>query len=1168
MSPTKLRFKTITIRSMPGFREGGFIVPELCPGVNVIHGPNASGKTTLARAIEALLWPKEADGSASVSASADFEEDDWSIDVENRRASYRRGGESEAPPPLPAGEARSRYSLALHELLRTEEHNTPLADIVMKESAGGYSLEEARRRLGFERPGALSRKLKPLMDACRTSALELREVRRDQQALQEDEANLQDLRKERDAAREATREAGRIDQALNLVDCREKLESARRAVEAFDARMAKVKGNEPDTLTGLKDRLEKTQAYREEGEKKRDEARKLIEKSKLPEAGVSSGLVGALKEKSRAVLELEGKVEAAQKEWSRENAEAETRRAFSGETISEAKLAVLDHERVSRLADFARRVEKTRGERAFFDKARDLVGEAQAKGDADPWRQGIDCLNSWLRVPVTPGANPVLKVVLLLASAGLVLTGVKLAVYVHLALGLFALGGIAAAIFALALKKDDGGREVFRKEYEGLRLKMPRAWKTEEVTELVRELGKELAALLFEEKKSEFRETLDADRAELDETWAGLQAERRDLVEDLGLAPGVDETALHLLAANLVRWRDAQAKAEGARADLNHHQGALKDLLAEINAALVQYGYEEGKSHADVASCLNDLEARVSSFEEAKKRLDEAAGDLAKRIEPEIQDLTGQVNALFAGLELEAGDERDLGDLVGRHGEFQEARKVEDLAARDFGKAEEVLADKPDLKVLDRQALENLLEENQRLASGLEDFKKKIHGTEALIKKAKQSHAIEDKLSIHETRLEALRREREALSSALLGSRIADLVKERSCDASRPRVFHRAREIFTTITHGRYRLDFDDADSPRFRALDTSTGLVLTLDQLSSGSRVQLLLAGRLAFVETEELGVKLPLLLDETLANSDDFRARAIIEAAAEVARGGRQVFYFTAQADEVGKWRSVIARAEEVEFKSIDLGKLAPFREEEELPAVKVMSPPEDEVPEPAGRTHEEYGAVLNVPRFDPHLRDTRGTDLWYLLEDPDTLYSLRKRRVSFWGALRELRGIAGEDPLEGKEEVFNAIRAKAAALEAFAAAWRQGRGKPLSRRAIMDSDAVSETFQKKIIAVAEAVDWNAEALLEKLEAGEVLRFGKKAEALREDLESRGFLTEEEMALSFEEMRGRALRAAQGDLESGVITVDGVDRMLHRLGIFENRTPGLSGVSGGETE
>ena len=61
--------------------------------------------------------------------------------------------------------------------------------------------------------------------------------------------------------------------------------------------------------------------------------------------------------------------------------------------------------------------------------------------------------------------------------------------------------------------------------------------------------------------------------------------------------------------------------------------------------------------------------------------------------------------------------------------------------------------------------------------------------------------------------------------------------------------------------------------------------------------------AVRVAFLEQDE-SARLPLLLDETLGTSDDGRAGAIIDSVIEIAREGRQVFYFTAQHDEVGKW------------------------------------------------------------------------------------------------------------------------------------------------------------------------------------------------------------------------------------------------------------------------
>ncbi len=80
----------------------------------------------------------------------------------------------------------------------------------------------------------------------------------------------------------------------------------------------------------------------------------------------------------------------------------------------------------------------------------------------------------------------------------------------------------------------------------------------------------------------------------------------------------------------------------------------------------------------------------------------------------------------------------------------------------------------------------------------------------------------------------------------------------------------------------------------------------MSLEELSSGTRVQLLMAARLAFIETMEQGPQLPLILDETFANSDDVRARAVMDATIEICRRGRQVVYFTARHEEVAQWES----------------------------------------------------------------------------------------------------------------------------------------------------------------------------------------------------------------------------------------------------------------------
>ena len=104
-------------------------------------------------------------------------------------------------------------------------------------------------------------------------------------------------------------------------------------------------------------------------------------------------------------------------------------------------------------------------------------------------------------------------------------------------------------------------------------------------------------------------------------------------------------------------------------------------------------------------------------------------------------------------------------------------------------------------------------------------------------------------------------------------------IQQETRDASLPIVFHRARELFGIITRGRYDLQLDEGPPPAFTAQDTATGALLHLDQLSSGTRVQLLMAIRLAFVENVEAGPRLPVLFDETLGNSDELRAGASVD-------------------------------------------------------------------------------------------------------------------------------------------------------------------------------------------------------------------------------------------------------------------------------------------------
>ena len=146
----------------------------------------------------------------------------------------------------------------------------------------------------------------------------------------------------------------------------------------------------------------------------------------------------------------------------------------------------------------------------------------------------------------------------------------------------------------------------------------------------------------------------------------------------------------------------------------------------------------------------------------------------------------------------------------------------------------------------------------------------------------------------------ALENVRQEKASKAVGQAILDNLRENAIKNAPP-VFQRAEENFRRVTDERYTLIIPQDNI--FRARDNQRGLDFDLTELSSATRVQLLLSVRLAFVETQETNFRLPITLDETLANSDDHRAQAIIRTMSTLA-ADRQIFYFTAQQDEVDKW------------------------------------------------------------------------------------------------------------------------------------------------------------------------------------------------------------------------------------------------------------------------
>lgn len=105
---------------------------------------------------------------------------------------------------------------------------------------------------------------------------------------------------------------------------------------------------------------------------------------------------------------------------------------------------------------------------------------------------------------------------------------------------------------------------------------------------------------------------------------------------------------------------------------------------------------------------------------------------------------------------------------------------------------------------------------------------------------------------------------------------------------------------FSKLTKGAYSLQ---TQAGHFFAKEERSGRVLKLEELSRGTRLQLILSARLEFIDRYK---EMPLFLDEALSHADEERFNAAKSALIDVAKSGRQVFYLTCQKEDVKRFES----------------------------------------------------------------------------------------------------------------------------------------------------------------------------------------------------------------------------------------------------------------------
>jgi uncharacterized protein YhaN len=1133
---------------MPGFATKGFELKDLSDGLNLIVGPNASGKTTSCRAIRGLLWPETLSGLAPVSLVGRWLENESriTIELEGDRRNCQIDGQSSEAPPVPGPHLAECFTITVGSLIQATEGDAKLAGSVLREMAGGYDVEAVMQQFSISRRCGQAN-----LKARKAAMQEVRRIQQEQKSLLEEESELGNLEQEVAESRQAQALLARLTDVRQLLDARTLITETARSLENFPSDMDRLNGGEAAALEQLNADLEDEVNRLEEAQRVAKEAQSEKDGTALPAEGIPQTLLKEQQVRLDGLRDAEQLIDRISSEIVLAQSQMTQSLGRLGEDADSSQLDAIDLTGLDSAEAFHRDAEQLRARQTAVEEKLAALGDEQPPGETDTLAEAIGIIRQWFESPTAarPPSGPD-RITAWALTASLMVIGVSLGVLVSpWALIATAAGGVGALMLLVtrvSLNQDAG--KALQQRYQRLNIEPPEVWDAVTVGKHLNQLEQRLAKARSLDQLQLDRRKLQAALDRLKPEFEAIDLRRRSLVECLGVALSTSDLTLVVFAQDLLRYRQARDTLLGLQEQIEQSKRRRSEQLSGVNEHLTQFGqdscddYQVGRVRSEAVA------QQAEQFRDADARLITANREILGA-KARVDDLSGRKTTFFENLGLSEDDESALGERLRRLPEYRElqsnltTRRGQETAALDR------LSDAPDLQELNRTEVDAEASRLESFAGRHEGLVDRIAATRVKVDKARRESELQDALSDLDQTTNKLAQSREDATLAAAGTFLLGLVQDEQQDEHQPAVFRQAREWLTAFTRGRYDLQIASGDNsgPVFRAYDNTQQRGLELKELSGGTRMQLLLAVRLAFAASAERGVQLPFVLDEALSGTDPTRFRAIIECLTALIREGRQVFYFTCQPGDAEAWRQV---TEEQGFHGAKLFDLAKVRDlqQPEGALLAASAAAREAVPAPEGRTLSEYMSSLGVPAFDPAL-GVAGLQVGFLLDDPEHLHGLLRAGVRLYGQLKSLLD-------QGRAEAYlpsaaaQKTAARAVVVQAVCDAWKVGRGRPVNRE-VLSVAGVTDAFIDRVTDIARDLDWDASRLVAALEAREDERArGFRASTLESVLEvftADGYLDPRQL-LTEPEALTRVLSAANDTVLEGNIGVDEV------RGIFEH--------------
>ncbi len=1144
---------------LPGIAQSFSVSAE--PGVNLVIGPNEAGKSSLARSVFRLLWP--ADPVAKpFSVRGEFVDDVGPLRARregDETVDWTRKGDPTAAPTVPGGHVAHCYRLGLLDLNRRDSDavDHELAREVQRQMAGGYDLS-AVRELFPDRGRRLSGRAREWSQAQQ----DLQQCQNRQKQLAEQERQLSTQEADKQRALRATRRADQLVAAQTHHRLTARLTELANQLSELPPNIANVRADDHQTLADLQQRIADKSHQIQDLKKKIGEQRERL--AAIGVAGDLTELAGVVNHATALATTAE---ESARTEAAALAAADEARMDLAPELLT-ASIPPESEKAFTLLAQAHRDLAESQARLEHLDILLDLAMVREVK---DPESVAVSAED--LALLASDRLAP--PKLLWLWSGALGLIGASLLIWwisnqpsgettttpFYLAGLVMALTSVAnfGAWFRTRFVQRKTRRELERR-CRAADTPLPAGWTTTEalagfMTQAAR-TGEKGAG---QRTRTELREELQRRRDDANRKLDEAAAHRRGLLQDLGQDEHRETLGLLHDLDRVARCRIALNKLEAERGVHRHNLSALAAAVGDGQARLtamavmtdastvgLQAGLEKLRKRETEAANLNGIQtndkAALSQAEHDLAGLMNSSDGLTARLA--VSGVTGmamldQIAAMVAVLPT-----------------YQELMRARDTSRRDLDRiveqlaADEELPPAADILALSPDELAERLVAERELAAGADELLEEMARVKERIETARNGDVWEVARARDAEKAADLGDLLDEQRLGILGNLLLDTVEKRHESDTQPPLLLEMNEHLALFTGGRFQLRVTGGgDDQRFEAIDPGQNR-MPLTALSDGTRAQLLLAARLAFLSLSEEGLRAPLFLDEALTASDPVRFDAIAGAVGELAAStGRQVFYLTSNPADLAAWQRALANrnlpvAHEIDLASRRALAAAATAAELKLPALPIVPPPN-------GLTAAEYGARLQVPALRPWAHED-DVHLFYLWKDDlDLVHRLMVGGLPTLGQWRRLGAELVQAAMIGAESAAR-IDARGEIYRAFRDVWQVGRGKPVTAEDLAASEILSPQMMTKARRLLAKTGDDSKAFMAGVLDSKIKRLNQaKKDALQDFLEREGHL-DNRPVWEPDQIVAHVLGAVSDSLIAGILTPDEVRRLvldLHRI-------------------